>query len=173
MKNQNGMTMIEMMVTLVIILVVTGFLLRYAPALRDGWRASSLVTNVTQFHGMAVGSCGNGDCTSINSQVIVDSKKLLEFHNQAGSEVISVTGSPVVFGPANIGTGTGNGLSQTHADIGDRVCVIAAENIWSSVSLLNINGVAVKTTISQPVDNATINTNCASNLNSMEFIFKV
>lgn len=169
-KNQQGLTLVETMVVISLLAIVIYVGMLSFPVARDYLRQLSLTKQVNDFSIVVSGSCINGDCGNVTTQRVLDSGNLKEYHNAAGTAVLSISGVGVEFAPGDIGAGTNNGLSQTHENITQRVCNMAIKSMWQNTAIINVGGVAVKPDPDASLDEDLLNANCTPGMNQIEFI---
>lgn len=169
-KKQQGFTLVELLIAVTLATGLFLIAIIVVPLIRDNNASSNLTQQVTTFNSVLSTSCYNGDCSSVTTANVLASQLLKEYHNSDDTAINTVSGVPIVFASGDVGSGTDNAISQIHADIRDRVCNISVKNLWQIASLINVNGVPVKDSISESLDEAAINTNCAASDNSVEII---
>lgn len=167
---QKGFTLIELMA----VIVGGGFLIFIGmqswPLARDFVNEMRLNKQIATFAAVVEKSCVNGDCSNVTTARVLASGNLREYHNGDNTAVVSITGVAVEFGPANIGAGTNNGLSQIHENINQRICSGSVKSVWPQASIIRVDGVDVKANQDATVDEDVINANCTTGMNQIEYV---
>lgn len=90
----------------------------------------------------------------------------------AATAAANLWGGSYAIAATNVSGGTNNGLRLTSPLVPDAVCMKQISYMWNDFALISVGTTGVKTTVTQAIDDAAINSACSGGSNSVIWTIK-
>lgn len=141
-KHQAGLTLVELLIGVGIILVIIGGALALAPLVRADNQTAGLQQQVAQIASQTQ-ALGRGNYNGLTEAVLVQSGKVpAAWVNSAGTGINHADGSTVTVAAANVNGGTDNGALLTFTAVRKSSCVSVLTNAQANFAVIGTDVVA-------------------------------
>ncbi len=142
-RNQAGLTLIELMIGIAIVLLITAVTVAIAANVRSDQKTSELHTQIVQISSSLSGLAPNGDYTGITEKTLIDAGKVPASWIVGTGESAKLMAS--FGGPITVAAGTGTGLNITVSDVPSSACASVLTNVQQNFTKLTVGSTEVTT----------------------------